>query len=146
MQVPDAIEPAIGYRVWLVKNGRLYSVVHHQEWVPGKVLEGLCNAGKTHDVPDPGCTCGVYAAATFNRLFEMGYTRETGLFSVPNHEITIAGQIKLWGRVIPASRGWRAQYATPHKLLVPYTKWKFAKPLSEIYNVPYKLYNLERKH
>jgi hypothetical protein len=145
MQVPDAIEPAIGYRVWLVKDKRLYSFAHsHIMWEPGKPFEAICL--REHDVPSVGCSCGTYAAATFNRLFDMGYTRSNGVFAVSEDKITIAGQVNLWGGIIPGQLGWRAQFAYPRKLLVPYSRWKIAKAIAAEYGVPYQLYNLERKH
>jgi hypothetical protein len=145
MQVPDAIEPAVGYRVWEVKGDRLYSVVHEQLWEPDKPFEAFCD-NPEHEVPEPKCACGVYAALTFARLFEMGYTKTTGLFGAPYGQVTIAGQVNLWGGVIPGRLGWRAQFAYPRKLLIPYTLWKLAMPLKAAYGVPYQLYNLERVH
>jgi hypothetical protein len=145
MQVPDAIEPAVGYRVWIVRDDGLYSVAHHVYWQPHMVFEATCGRTAEHDVPSPGCSCGTYAAATFNRLFDMGYTKETGLFAAPK-EVTIAGQVNLWGGIIPGRLGWRAQFAYPKLLLVPYSRWKVAKRVAEQYGVPFKLYNLERKH
>jgi hypothetical protein len=115
-------------------------------WEPGREFEAECAKGGTHAVPDPHCTCGLYAAATFNRLFDMGYTKTDGLFGAPEGVVTIAGQVALWGGIIPGNLGWRAQFAYPHKLLVPYSHWKIAKGLAETYDVPFKLYNLERKH
>lgn len=146
MQVPDAIEPAIGYRAWRLEHNRLYSINHKVEWQPHMVFEATCGLGLDHDVPSEGCLCGTYAAATFNRLFEMGYTKSEGLFSVARHEVSIAGQVKLWGGIIPGRRGWRAQFAYPAKFLIPYRHFKLAVPLSERYGVPFKLYNLERTH
>lgn len=145
MKVPDAIEPAVGYRVWIVRGTRLHSVNHGSQWEPNQVFEATC-ASKDHEVPDENCRCGAYAAATFNRLFEMGYTRDHGLFAAPPDEITIAGQVNLWGGIVPGTIGWRAQYAYPKMLLVPYSRWQIARTISEVYNVPFKLYNLERKH
>jgi hypothetical protein len=144
MQVPDAIEPAVGYRVWKVVNGRLYSINHGDEWQPHMVFEATCSQG--HDVPDPRCACGTYAAATFNRLFKMGYTKSEGLFSVRKNEIAVAGQVNLWGGIVPGTAGWRAQFAYPKLLLVPYSRWHIAKALAETYGVPFKFYNLERTH
>jgi hypothetical protein len=146
MKVPDAIEPAVGYRVWIVKDDRLYSVVHKNMWQPHMPFEAFCPKG--HEVPDSKCKCGTYATATFNRLFDMGYTKESGngLFSAPRGVVTIAGQVKLWGGIIPADTGWRAQFAYPKKLLVPYSRWRIAKQIAAAYDVPFKLYNLERKH
>src|SRR5262245_37475689 len=116
MRVPDAIEPAVGYRVWAVDDDkmRLYSLVHTTLWEPGMRFESVC--AKDHEVPDKRCSCGTYAAATFNALFDMGYTKKTGLFAAPD-KITIAGQVNLWGGIIPGQLGWRAQYAYPKKLL-----------------------------
>jgi hypothetical protein len=100
MQVPDAIEPAIGYRVWLVKDRRLYSFAHsHIMWEPNKPFEAICL--REHDVPSVGCSCGTYAAATFNRLFDMGYTRSSGVFAASEDKITIAGQGQPMGRHHP---------------------------------------------
>lgn len=146
MKVPDAIEPAVGYRVWLVEGNRLFSINHHVEWQPGMPFEAFCNRSQEHEVPDPACSCGCYAAASFNRLFDMGYTKSEGLFSVGPEQVSIAGQVSMWGGIIPGNLGWRAQFAYPRKLLIPYTRYKIARPLAERYNVPYKLYNLERKH
>lgn len=149
MQVPDAIEPAVGYRVWLVKYNRLYSFAFKDSvWVPEEAYEAKCDLNREHVPPVKGCRCGLYAAATFNRLFDLGYTKESGsgLLSVHKGEVTIAGEVKLWGKIIPGSEGWRAQFAYPKKLLVPYSRAKIARQLSETYNVPFKLYNLERKH
>jgi hypothetical protein len=113
-------------------------------WQPFEPFEAVCT--EEHDVPDKDCSCGLYAAATFNRLFEMGYTRTRGLFAAPEGEVTIAGQVNLWGEIIPGQLGWRAQFAYPKKLLVPYSRWKVARPISKAYGVPFTLYNLERTH
>jgi len=148
MQVPDAIDPAIGYRVWIVRDSTLYSFARNKiMWQPDMPFEAVCDQ-HDHAVPDPHCSCGTYAAATFNRLFDMGYTKTPGdgLFAAPPGEVTIAGQVNLWGGIVPGQYGWRAQFAYPRKLLVPYSHWKIAKPIAERYNVPFKLYNLERKH
>lgn len=147
MQVPDAIEPAVGYRAWLVKDGRIYSYAHQEVmWEPRMPFEAFCGVGRDHDVPDPRCSCGLYAAMTFNRLFDMGYTKSSGLFAAKPGQVTIAGQVSLWGNIIPGEIGWRAQLAYPKKFLIPYTKWKIAVELSEVYGVPFSLYNLERIH
>lgn len=144
MKVPDAIDPAVGYRVWVVNDNRLYSLVHVTLWEPGMRFDAFCH--KDHEVPDKKCSCGTYAAATFAALFEMGYTKKSGLFAARTDEDVIAGQVNLWGGVIPGKIGWRAQYAYPKKLLVPYSLYKLAKPLSKAYGVPYSLFNIQREH
>lgn len=153
MQVPDAIEPAVGYRVWEVidtNDGlRIQSLNHQAVWIPNIRFEATCGRGNDeHEVPGERCSCGTYAAGTFNRLFDMGYTKSRGLFAAQHGEVTIAGEVMLWGGIIPGSLGWRAQYAYPKTFLVPFSLWKQARPkeLSEIYEVPFRLFNLERKH
>jgi hypothetical protein len=144
MKVPDAIEPAVGYRVWQVEDNQLYSLVHKTLWQPRMVFEAYC--AREHDVPDKQCACGVYAALTFNRLYDMGYTKQDGIFSGNPGDNIIAGRVKLWGDLIPGRVGWRAQFAYPEKLLVPYSLARMAKPLSKAYGVPFKLFNTQRKH
>lgn len=145
MRVPDAIEPAVGFRVWQVIGGILHSFNQGMRWEPNMVAEAYCKF-QDHEPPVANCRCGIYAAANFNRLFEMGYTKTEGMWSADAGELLVAGQVSLWGTIIPGQLGWRAQYAYPKKLLVPYNKWKVAKELAETYNIPFKLYNLERKH
>jgi hypothetical protein len=146
MKVPDAIEPAVGYRVWYVRNNRLHSIAHEMLWEPGMPVEAECRMKKDHPVPDENCSCGTYATANFNNLFDMGYTRTQGPFAVQPGVVVVAGLVNLWGDIVPGTRGWRAQYAYPKKLLVPYSLYQYARPLAEAYGVPYKLFNLERKH
>ena len=58
--------------------------------------------------------------------------------------VVVVGEVSLWGGVIPGSQGWRAQYAYPRKLLVPYECWQLAKPLRDDYQVLVKLANTFR--
>ena len=146
MKVPDGIEPAVGYRVWEVRNDRLYSLRHHEVWVPFEEFHAKCQKDATHKPPVESCTCGLYAAATFNRLFDMGYTKQGGLFSGQPDDIVIAGSVNIWGDIIPGHLGWRSSIAYPKKFLIPYSNWKVAKSISEAYGVPYKLFNLTRTH
>jgi hypothetical protein len=44
--------------------------------------------------------------------------------------------------VIEGSQGWRAEYAYPTALYVPFETFSVAKPLQEAYGVPVKLLNL----
>lgn len=148
MQVPDAIDPAVGYRVWVVKGNRIESLAHHAVWVPFETFVAECRV-RGHDaadVPVPNCTCGTYAAATFQRLFDMGYTKSQGIFAGQPGDVLIAGTVNIWGGVVPGQHGWRAQLAYPKKFLIPYTHWGIAKMISAEYGVPFKLFNLHRRH
>ena len=147
MEVPDAIEPAVGYRVWFVKEDRIYSYNHGSHWEPMQPFEAQCARKSEHEVPDERCSCGVYAAATFNRLYKMGYTKESGLFAARSpDDVLICGEVALWGNIIPGQHGWRAQFAYPKRFLVPYSLHRYARPVAEMYGVPYRLFNTQREH
>jgi hypothetical protein len=146
MKIPDAIEPAVGFRVWEVDKNtyRLHSMNHGTIWEPGREVEAYCT--REHEPPGQACSCGIYAARTFNHLFEMGYTGKDGLFGAEPGTITIAGEVYLWGGMVPGTQGWRAQFAYPKRFLIAHTLWKWATPVSLLYSVPYKLHNTRRKH
>jgi hypothetical protein len=147
MQVPDAIEPAIGYRVWKVDNNRLCSLIHHTLWLPYERMQADCRVRAHTGVPVESCSCGFYATATFNSLFDMGYTGAAGLFaSGPDNVYVIAGTVKMWGKIIPGTKGWRAEFVYPEKLLIPYSLIKLGKVLSDEYGVPFKPFNPQRRH
>lgn len=148
MLVPDAIEPAVGYRAWRVgADGLLHSVTMSAVWEPDKPYEAECGSGREHECPDPKCTCGCYAAATFNRLFSMGYAAGGyGWYGEGTRQTVIVGTVSMWGIIIPGQHGWRAQYAYPKKLLIPYSAYKLLVPLKEKYGVPAQLFNALRKH
>lgn len=58
------------------------------------------------DCPGEGCSCGIYAAS------ELGGCPAAG-------RDEIMGKVKMWGKVVPGDKGWRAQYAFPSELYVP---------------------------
>lgn len=128
---PDYASAIVGLRSWRVSlaHDRLLSVFQP----PGKVAPwparepfvAECDllehagkvAGRRHrdGIPSGSCRCGVYAA----RL-----DPESALI-VPGADgrqvIPMAlGEVKLWGRVVPAEHGWRAEFAYPGALLLPF--------------------------
>lgn len=56
-----------------------------------------------HPSPQESCTCGIYAA--------------TSLTKCPH--ANIFGKVKMWGKVIPGERGFRAEFAYPSELWAP---------------------------
>jgi hypothetical protein len=58
---------------------------------------------KTHHAPNEACICGIYAVNTREQI-------PAG---------TIIGKVKLWGTVIPGTKGLRAEFAYPSELHVP---------------------------
>jgi hypothetical protein len=61
---------------------------------------------------------------------------------------SVVGQLANWGRVIEGSQGWRAEFAYPAVMFIPFEAWRLRRPLMRAYGVPVKLLNLldESKH
>jgi hypothetical protein len=57
----------------------------------------------SHDkvIPSKGCTCGIYGYKNFANC----------LYDVPLIQNPVIGVVEMWGKVIPAELGYRAQYA-----------------------------------
>lgn len=63
----------------------------------------LVQHNEGHDSPEKGCTCGIYAA--------------TEIAGCPSGQVF--GKVKMWGKIVPGEKGWRAQYAYPSELWAP---------------------------
>lgn len=139
MEIPDAIEPAVGWRAWnlITLDGGVFvgSINAGVMWPAGRKFEAVCP--QTHEPPDPSCSCGVYAARTRKHLQKMGYH----FFDLDESRLVLIGEVNLWGGIIPGTQGWRAQYAYPKNFLVPYSMWKYATMLRQTYDVPTRLNN-----
>ena len=119
--VPDAITPVLGHRLWEVRQDRLWPLwFAWLPWVPQQVSRATCHqpqgpfasalAGRPlplHSAPDPSCSCGIYAAAAADDLPSTWSGTK---------EVLVWGVVALWGRVVIAERGWRAQFAHPVSL------------------------------
>lgn len=123
---PDFHEPVVGWRVWRIfEDSRRYllmSLHHDVAWPAGAPLLAGCNrstggAWLRHSAPGLHCRCGVYAtlleAIDIETLWE--FPRSFCPFAI--------GRVSLWGSVIEAERGWRAQMAYPERLFVPARGW-----------------------
>jgi hypothetical protein len=125
MIVPELIEPIIGYRAWLYTEAGLRSLVKPDVWPVRQRMEATCVHG--HDVPDAGCTCGIWALR--NPYDPLLVLRET--FSRwPLHPVVI-GSVKLWGLVGSGPRGFRAQYAYPGELCLVGGRQTFDLPSAQ---------------
>jgi hypothetical protein len=108
----------------------LRSVVSDDYWRPRQAMVADCNqtpgymfdathVDGDHTSPDPKCKCGFYAVDTLPRLLEVYETWNRVLSRVEMERYpAVLGQVKMWGKVIPGERGWRAQYAYPARLLI----------------------------
>ena len=127
-KAPDYIEPFVAYRAWNWTTEGVTSL-NGVLWKPKVAFEATCHyAGdlrsirvaaigsvaaefwesKSHQVPDPSCSCGMYAGINMQHLFDINYIQRG-----------IHGEVSLWGRLYRHTLGWRAQYAYPKFFVVP---------------------------
>ncbi len=90
---------------------------------PGKRvrMEAVCSRDWPHIAPDPDCCCGIYA------------------YKEPRFDGTygfILGKVHLWGRLVEAQHGYRAQYAYPAELWAPMLTAVGRDMLADEYGVP----------
>ncbi|OLL72609.1 hypothetical protein Ae168Ps1_0987 [Pseudonocardia sp. Ae168_Ps1] len=129
MSAPDVAGVVPGWRTWRVRDPapvRLWSPVHiATEWPPDAPLDAACELDG-HRAPDPGCTCGLYAA---RRPADVG-----GLgFGGP----TVLGCVALWGTVVEGERGWRAGTGRPVVLFCgPALPEAERTVLASVYRIP----------
>jgi len=107
MNVPDYVSPVVAYRAWLMGPRGLMSL-NGEFWHPNQKLQALCRRSvNRHTPPHGGCSCGIYAAKSFDQLRGIGYA-----------ELGVRGEVYLWGTVVEHKLGWRAQFAYPKTLVV----------------------------
>ena len=108
----------------------LRSVTAEDMWRPRQPMVADCNitpgyrfdlthGDEDHAFPDSECKCGIYAVQSLEKLMEMydGVSRAYFRFDMERH-VAVVGKVKLWGKVIPAQWGWRAQYGYPSNLYI----------------------------
>jgi hypothetical protein len=161
-EIPTYMGVMVGWRGWSVSadTGRWASIeleggdvlrtplllsFNSAFWPPGEVMEAECRGRKSnegHQVPSMSCTCGIYAANSWPHLRDMHYQHydadRSGTF-------VVVGAVNLWGNVVEGTQGWRAQFAYPKALYIPFEAYRIAEPLSIAYRVPVKLANTLKK-
>lgn len=150
VRIPDEVGVHYGWRAWDVKADAVElgqvpllrsATASAYAWTPRQINYAICTkgtgrkngqtAGKPHEVPAPGCRCGLHAAKDLDHLISLGYQdydEEKGSWSV-------IGRVALWGRVIEGTQGWRAEKGYPDQLYVPYEAANLIEPLEETYGV-----------
>lgn len=120
-KVPDTyVEPFVAYRAWNWDASGITSL-NNARWLPKVAFEATCKKFMAlaaplsfddeispHPVPDPLCSCGMYAGINMKHLIDIGYVQR-GLH----------GEVSLWGRLFRHTLGWRAQFAYPKNFIVP---------------------------
>ena len=126
MNIPDYVAPIVGYRAWQWNCGGWnphsapLKSFNDEWWSPGHALAATCNASfgwapvrgaevvhGRDEAPQATCTCGIYAAKSFDHLRDQGYLKRG-----------IRGEVYLWGNVIEHQSGWRAQFAYPKTIVL----------------------------
>lgn len=136
-EVPDGIQPLVGYRGWRVKDDALWSVypdIRSVEWPIHGPLQSECLRPKQrgrddHDsdfLPSPpkhywtphlDCTCGIYALHQYPKLFKKREDGRKVRTFRPWPDDSVTGIIHAWGRMIVGDKGFRAQSAKPIALV-----------------------------
>jgi hypothetical protein len=127
--VPDTyVEPFTAYRAWNWTAEGVTSL-NGALWTPKAAFEAQCPhaadlrsmqaaaigsvatefwESKSHQVPDPSCTCGMYAGINMQHMIDINCIQRG-----------IHGEVSLWGRLMRHTLGWRAQFAYPKFFIVP---------------------------
>jgi hypothetical protein len=122
--VPDLSMPIVGWRLWAACRQRqgwtLRSPFHHTAWRAHEPLEAGCGARRRpwrrrppHHAPQLACDCGIYG------LTWPSFVRYAGFGMLHDKQLPVLGEVALWGEVVEAERGWRAEFAYPTRLFVP---------------------------
>ena len=120
------ILPIVGYRAWVLREGKLSSYAVDNFWIPQKANVAQCcghqqtkfwgpysmqsgpklipHAG--YEAPIPECGCGFYALKTLQYLEAWLEHRKPNI---------VIGEVYLWGKIIDCLYGYRAQYAYPKR-------------------------------
>jgi hypothetical protein len=104
--IPDYVVPIVGYRVWNWHANELLSL-NGEPWVLGRALAARCHK-TNHEPPADECSCGVYAAKSYEQFQGIGGDINA-----------LQGEVYLWGKVVEHELGYRAQFAYPKSFTLP---------------------------
>lgn len=109
LSIPDYVAPVIGYRAW-EWDGKQLTSLNNEPWPSSRALTARC-VKKIHQSPAPAddCSCGVYAAKSYKHLESI----------YPPHSL-VHGEVWLWGKVVEHQLGYRAEFAYPKSLTLPF--------------------------
>jgi hypothetical protein len=105
----EALQPAVGWKVWRVEDGLLKSVLYGDPWPVDEPIRAVC-VRHSHEAPSRGCECGIHAG---RELAAWGHYLAVGA------ESRVFGRVLLWGSTLEGAHGWRAGLARPVEIVVP---------------------------
>jgi hypothetical protein len=110
----------VGWRLWRVGIDddlklRLRSLYRETWWTPAERTTATCSlvGRERHEPAEWDCICGIYA---YKEPYRTRFKNDA--FYRPSEATLVVGTVKLWGHVIEAGRGYRAQHAYPDRLYV----------------------------
>jgi hypothetical protein len=140
---PDEIEPYVGYRVWsvLLPELLLASPLHLTPWKPRTAAMFHCRQDENHLAPTPNCGCGFYGTTNAEQVYQYLRVRN------PQDELMrVIGEVSLWGKVVPGTKGYRGEFAYPKRIWVHphfksrrYSQEDVAMRIVETYGTPVEL-------
>jgi hypothetical protein len=137
-------EPVIGWRAWYLRHREGRLVLQSMNgggvtrktpfWPARRRMVARCQDGPApHTPPGEVCTCGLYAVTSLERLRDDWSYGGTDEFAV--------GTVALWGDVVVADWGYRAQYGYPQMLLIPHIRWEQGRDVARDYGIAVRLWN-----
>jgi hypothetical protein len=143
-----------GWRTWKVSRElplygstpKLYSATWDYYWSPRVKARADCErcdklnpeTGLMEGVPGETCSCGFYSAKTLEHLRSMGY-----IGACTNDQfVSVVGKLANWGKVIEGSQGWRAEFAYPVTVYLPFEAARLGPAIKKAYGVPVRLMNV----
>jgi hypothetical protein len=110
LPVERADEAIVAWRTWSLggdRDGRepcLHPVARTGGvWEPLRPCTARCRWHRTHRAPDPGCSCGLHGAHSFDLLRHTKFP-------------AVLGRVALWGRVVEHDLGYRARFGYPQRV------------------------------
>jgi hypothetical protein len=120
------------WRIWHLTPNEWLIGSYETLWIPGEVKQAKCggifmsesvkifrqinNLHEVNDAPNVDCTCGIY-----------GFRHNV---NVKTHaKDRVIGIAEIWGKIITAELGYRAQYAKIRALIdTPTVDWLYGEP------------------
>jgi hypothetical protein len=128
-RIPGATytQPILAWRMWVMNGGKLTSVHYSsQPWKPKQRFSAHCFTCKP--LPEPRCTCGVYAKRNIEYSFWVNNQRSS----------CVLGLVYLWGNIVEGDRGYRAQFAYPAKLFIIDNNEAEIMAIAHKYGIPWQ--------
>lgn len=146
-EIPDSASPVLGWRTWKIEWDQdiplLGASTRSCIWPAGEKLVADCVLpndvarmahllgsiygdsdllSPSHSIsPDASCQCGIYALKDAKSALQ--------------YKGIVFGEVKLWGKVIEGTKGYRAQYAYPSRLWIDLPKRPDLPKLEDIKDV-----------